>query len=195
MADQTESTAMVAIQGPKVIDRLADVLPVDLRSMKRYSFVTDSLMLVKFTVFRSGYTGEDGVELIIPAKAAGMAMKLLAGKMDKPDAVIKPAGLGARDTLRLEAAMPLYGHELGESLDPLAAGLGWAVDLNKDFIGAERCGSGRRGPEAEAGRPGTPRPADRQAGDAGEAGRRGGRGSHQRHVQPDAPEEHCPGLR
>lgn len=137
MADQTESTAMVAIQGPKVIDRLADILPVDLRAMKRYSFVTDSLMLVKFTVFRSGYTGEDGVELIISAKAAAMAMKLLAGKMDKPDAVIKPAGLGARDTLRLEAAMPLYGHELGESLDPLAAGLGWAVDLNKDFIGAE----------------------------------------------------------
>lgn len=137
MADQTESTAMVAIQGPKVIDRLADILPVDLRSMRRYTFVTDSLMLVKFTVFRSGYTGEDGVELVISAKAAAMAMKLLAGKMDKPDATIKPAGLGARDTLRLEAAMPLYGHELGESWDPLSAGLGWAVDLNKDFIGAE----------------------------------------------------------
>jgi aminomethyltransferase len=135
MADETESTAMVAIQGPKVIDRLGDVLPVDLRSMKRYTFQTDSLLLVNFTVFRSGYTGEDGVELIISAKAAGMAMKMLAGKMDKPDATIKPAGLGARDTLRLEAGMPLYGHELGETLDPLSAGLGWAVDLNKDFIG------------------------------------------------------------
>jgi aminomethyltransferase len=139
MADQTESTAMVAIQGPRVIDRLAGILPesIGLRSMKRYSFVTDSVMLVKFSVFRSGYTGEDGVEIIIPAKAGSMAMKLLAGKMDKPDAVIKPAGLGARDTLRLEAAMPLYGHELSETIDPLSAGLGWAVDLAKDFIGAD----------------------------------------------------------
>src|SRR5215207_7258181 len=94
-------------------------------------------MLVKFTVFRSGYTGEDGIELVLPAKAAGMAMKLLAGRMDKPDATIKPAGLGARDTLRLEAGMPLYGHELSETIDPISAGLGWAVDLTKDFVGVE----------------------------------------------------------
>jgi aminomethyltransferase len=93
--------------------------------------------LLKFTVFRSGYTGEDGVEIVIPAKVAGMAMKLIAGKMDKDTATIKPAGLGARDTLRLEAGMPLYGHELTEHTDPLSAGLGWAVDLSKDFIGVE----------------------------------------------------------
>jgi aminomethyltransferase len=66
-----------------------------------------------------------------------MGMKLLSGKMDKPEATIKPAGLGARDTLRLEAGMPLYGHELTESIDPISAGLGWAVDLTKDFIGVE----------------------------------------------------------
>src|SRR5687768_17519673 len=137
MSDQTEGTAMVAIQGPKVIDRLSEVLPVDLKGLKRYGFTSDSVMLVKFTVFRSGYTGEDGVEMIIPAKAAPMAIKMLAGRTDKPDATIKPAGLGARDTLRLEAAMPLYGHELSEQTDPLSAGLQWAVDLNKDFIGAE----------------------------------------------------------
>src|SRR5207249_1424538 len=75
-------------------------------------------------------------ELILPAKAAGMAMRLLAGKMDRPEATIKPAGLGARDTLRLEAGMPLYGHELTESTDPISAGLAWAVDLSKDFLGA-----------------------------------------------------------
>jgi aminomethyltransferase len=122
-----------------VIDRLAGILPesINLKSMKRYTFVSDSLMLVKFTVSRTGYTGEDGVEIILPAKAASMAMKLLAGRMDKPDAVIKPAGLGARDTLRLEAAMPLYGHELSETIDPLTAGLAWAVDLDKQFIGVE----------------------------------------------------------
>lgn len=139
MSDQTESTGMVAIQGPKVIDRLAGVIPTDIKSLKRYHFAADSfMMLVKYTVFRSGYTGEDGVELVIPAKMAGMAMKALAGKADKPDATIKPAGLGARDTLRLEAAMPLYGHELSETLDPLSAGLGWAIDLKKDFVGAAK---------------------------------------------------------
>jgi aminomethyltransferase len=137
LSDQTEATAMVALQGPKILDRVADLLPVDVKSMKRYSFTTDSIMLVKFTLFRSGYTGEDGVELILPAKAAAMGMKMLGGKFDKPDAAIKPAGLGARDTLRLEAGMPLYGHELSENIDPLSAGLAWAVDLNKDFIGAD----------------------------------------------------------
>ena len=137
MADQTEGTVMVAIQGPKVIDRVSELLPVDVKSLKRYRFISDSFMLIKFSVFRSGYTGEDGVELILPAKMAAMALKLLGGKFDKPDATIQPAGLGARDTLRLEAAMPLYGHELTESTDPISAGLGWAVDLSKEFIGVE----------------------------------------------------------
>src|SRR5688500_4228033 len=126
MSDQTESTGMVALQGPKVIERIAGVLPVDVKGLKRYHFESGSFMgLLKFTVFRSGYTGEDGVEIIIPAKVAGMAMKLIAGKTDKPDATIKPAGLGARDTLRLEAGMPLYGHELTEPIDPHSAGLQW----------------------------------------------------------------------
>lgn len=135
LTDLTESTAMVAIQGPKVIDRLADILPVDVRAMKRYSMEQSSFMLIKFTVFRSGYTGEDGVELILPAKMASMAMKLVGNK-DHDGATIRPAGLGARDTLRLEAGMPLYGHELTETTDPISAGLTWAVDLTKDFIGA-----------------------------------------------------------
>jgi aminomethyltransferase len=136
LSDQTESTAMVAVQGPKVIDKLADILPIDLKSMKRYTFESTSYMLIKFTVFRSGYTGEDGIEMIFPAKVASMAMKLLAGQLEKENATIRPAGLGARDTLRLEAGMPLYGHELSESIDPISAGLSWAVDLKKDFIGA-----------------------------------------------------------
>jgi aminomethyltransferase len=138
MSDQTTATAMVAIQGPKVIDKIAGVLPVDVKALKRYSFVSDSFMLMNFTVFRSGYTGEDGVEVILPAKAAGMAMSFLASNFEKEEATIKPAGLGARDTLRLEAALPLYGHELNENIDPLSAGLAWAVDLNKEFIGVEK---------------------------------------------------------
>jgi len=65
-------------------------------------------------------------------------MKMLAGKQDREGATLRPAGLGARDTLRLEAGMPLYGHELTESIDPIAAGLKWAVDLSKEFVGVER---------------------------------------------------------
>jgi aminomethyltransferase len=139
MSDQTESTGMVAIQGPRVIERLAGVLPVDLKGMKRYHFESGSYLgMLKFTVFRSGYTGEDGVEVVIPGKVAPIAMKLIGGKTDKADATIKPAGLGARDTLRLEAGMPLYGHELNEEMDPISAGLGFAVDLTKDFIGVQK---------------------------------------------------------
>jgi aminomethyltransferase len=64
-------------------------------------------------------------------------VKSMSGEMSKPDSPIKPAGLGARDTLRLEAGMPLYGHELTDGIDPISAGLSWAVDLGKAFIGAE----------------------------------------------------------
>jgi aminomethyltransferase len=135
--DKTESTAMVAVQGPKVIDLIADALDIDVRSIKKYGFENGTYMLSRFTLFRSGYTGEDGVEIIISNGTAQNMVKSLSGEMTKPDAPIKPAGLGARDTLRLEAGMPLYGHELAESLDPISAGLSWAVDLGKAFIGAE----------------------------------------------------------
>src|SRR4029079_10640706 len=96
MADTTESTAMVALQGPKVLDRIGEHLPVDVKSMKRYHFETGSVMgLIKLTVFRSGYTGEDGLEIILSAKVAPMAMKMLGGKSDAPGATLRPAGLGA----------------------------------------------------------------------------------------------------
>ncbi|HEY1923512.1 MAG TPA: glycine cleavage system aminomethyltransferase GcvT [Tepidisphaeraceae bacterium] len=137
IVDQTESTAMVALQGPAVVDLISSALDIDVRSMKRYSFVTGTLMLNRFTLFRSGYTGEDGVEIILSAGVARAMIQSLAGEASNQDSPIKPAGLGARDTLRLEAAMPLYGHELGEGIDPISAGLNWAVDISKDFVGAE----------------------------------------------------------
>src|SRR5207253_7334060 len=80
IADQTEGTVMVAIQGPKVIDRLSELLPVDFSQLKRYHFVTESVMLVKLMIFRSGYTGEDGVDIILSAKAAGLARELHGGE-------------------------------------------------------------------------------------------------------------------
>lgn len=138
IADNTEATAMVAIQGPRVIERLSAAMMHDLSRIKRYHFEVVNAILFKVHVFRSGYTGEDGVEVILPAKTASMAVKMLAGREQQDQATIKPAGLGARDTLRLEAGMPLYGHELSETIDPISAGLGWAVDLSKEFVGVER---------------------------------------------------------
>ena len=111
MEDKTESTAMVAIQGPKVIDRMASLIPtdsVDIKSLKRYGFESSSYMLIKFTdlpqrIHRRRRRGNDP-----PAKMAAMAMKLVGGK-DHEGSTVRPAGLGARDTLRMEAGMPLYG--------------------------------------------------------------------------------------
>jgi glycine cleavage system T protein (aminomethyltransferase) len=138
--DQTESTAMVAVQGPHVMDIIGQ-FSKEVPALKRYGFCIKSLLVMKMVISRTGYTGEDGVEVILPAKMADMAIKLLL--KDKSQA-IKPAGLGARDSLRIEAAMPLYGHELDEDTDPFTAGLDFAVSLDKDqdedgeaFIGSE----------------------------------------------------------
>lgn len=131
--DQTLQTAMVAIQGPKVIPLIAKISS-EVPTLKKYRFTVKNLMIVKLIVSRTGYTGEDGVEVILPSGAMGMALKLLASDVDmsKPDAIIRPAGLGARDTLRTEAGMPLYGHELGEEINALSCGVDFAIALDKD---------------------------------------------------------------
>lgn len=134
--DVTESTLMVAVQGPEVLPRLSEKLPLPVADLKRYRFLAGAYMGIPYTVFRSGYTGEDGVEMILPANTAGLIGGWLAGQAGA-DTWLRPAGLGARDTLRLEAGMPLYGHELHEQVDSLSAGLAWCVDLNKDFVGAD----------------------------------------------------------
>lgn len=132
--DTTESTLMIALQGPKAIERLEQLLPFTVSDLKRYHFRVGEFM-VPYTVFRCGYTGEDGVEIILPA----MVGQMIGGLLSSSDGeqILKPAGLGARDTLRLEAGMPLYGHELHTGVDSLSAGLGWCVDLNKEFVGVE----------------------------------------------------------
>lgn len=148
LIDGTLSTAMVAMQGPETIEFLATRVPFDVNSIKRYGFITGSFMEADYAVFRSGYTGEDGFEVIVPAAAAQMAVNFLMDPEKISNGVIKPAGLGARDTLRLEAGMPLYGHELTEDWDSLTAGQEWCVDLTKDFIGAEAMRKIKeRGPE------------------------------------------------
>ena len=127
--DQTESTAMIAVQGPRVMERIG-AFSKEVPALKNYRFCEKNLMILKMIISRTGYTGEDGVEIILGAKMAAMAIKLLL--KDKGEGIVKPAGLGARDTLRIEAGMPLYGHELDEETDPLSAGLSFAVSLDKD---------------------------------------------------------------
>ncbi len=139
--DQTHSTAMVALQGPKVMEQVGR-FSTEVAGLRRYHFCVKDLVMIKLIISRTGYTGEDGVEVILPGSMASGAMKLLLREAPDHDVdqTIAPAGLGARDTLRMEAGMPLYGHELSESIDPISAGLGFAVSLDKDepygpFIG------------------------------------------------------------
>jgi len=130
--DQTMSTAMVALQGPRVMDMISKVSS-EIPTLKRYRFTVKNLLVLKLIVSRTGYTGEDGVEVILPAKAVGMALKLLLkdAKVDGAEALVRPIGLGARDTLRLEAGMPLYGHELSEDICALESGMNFAITLDK----------------------------------------------------------------
>lgn len=131
ISDLTMDTAMIAVQGPRVMEKIG-AFSKEIPTLKRYAFTTKNLMILKMHVSRTGYTGEDGVEIMMGANMAGMAIKLLLKDAGEEGALVKPAGLGARDTLRLEAGMPLYGHELSEEIDPLSAGLNFGVSLNKD---------------------------------------------------------------
>jgi aminomethyltransferase len=130
--DRTESSCMVAVQGPKALALCAGMFPIDLAPIKYYFAAPTEYRGQACVVSRTGYTGEDGLEIMVPRSLATTLADDLLGRG------AKPCGLGARDTLRLEAAMPLYGHELTEETDPLQAGLSWAVKLDKgDFIGRE----------------------------------------------------------
>jgi aminomethyltransferase len=137
LRDTTTTTCMVALQGPKTIELAGSFGAGDLTALKRYRFLTRELGPMPIAIYRSGYTGEDGVEIVAPAALAAPFIPQLLGTPEQPHPVIKPAGLGARDTLRIEAAMPLYGHELTEEVDSLTAGQAWCVNLDKDFIGVE----------------------------------------------------------
>ena len=134
--DQTERTIMLAIQGPATMELFREHVPIKTDEIHRYGFVAGSYMGQKYSVFRSGYTGEDGLEVIMPSGVGVLVWDFLTKESKSGRPEVRPAGLGARDTLRLEAGMPLYGHELSESVDPLSAGCGWCVDLSKEFIGA-----------------------------------------------------------
>ncbi len=134
--DTSNWTAMIAIQGPKALDACRQLLPASVFSLGYYKAKVTEQMSKPVIASRTGYTGEDGLELIVKKEDAPRIWEniLLAGR----DFGILPAGLAARDTLRLEAAMPLYGHELDETVHPFQAGLDFAVQLkDRQFIGSE----------------------------------------------------------
>jgi aminomethyltransferase len=122
--DVTATRAVIAVQGPDTRRLLASVVP-EAAAVGRFRVTTLTWQGVPVTAAGTGYTGEDGVELSVPAEKAEALWTAIG------DAGVLPAGLGARDTLRLEAALPLHGHELGRGITPLQARLGWVVSWTK----------------------------------------------------------------
>ena len=125
--DRTHETGMIAVQGPKALELLGSFVSIDPATLKYYHAAEANICGAPGIVSRTGYTGEDGCEAILPAGGAVDLWERLV-ETGAPLGVMA-AGLAARDTLRLEAAMPLYGHELSEDIDPFQAGLDFAVDL------------------------------------------------------------------
>ena len=135
--DRTDETALIALQGPKAFTVLAKAGDVShLAAMPAFHFAEANLFNVPCTVARTGYTGEDGVEIFCPWNDAETVWNGLL-EIGAPEG-IKPCGLGARDTLRLECKMALYGNDIDETTNPIEAGLAWTVKLDKgDFVGRE----------------------------------------------------------
>jgi aminomethyltransferase len=133
--DRSLATGLVAIQGPRSIDILQPLADVDLAAIRYYGIADGHVAGIPAQVARTGYTGEDGFELFVDVDRAGDAWDAVLAAGHGRGLV--PVGLGARDTLRLEAGMPLYGNELGRDTTPFDAGLGRVVKLSKpgDFVG------------------------------------------------------------
>jgi aminomethyltransferase len=129
-ADVTGERAVIAVQGPTARARVREVVP-DAAAVRRFAVGRFDWKGAECIAAGTGYTGEDGVELAVPSDEAESLWQALL------DVGVEPAGLGARDTLRLEAGLPLHGHELGPGITPLQAGLGWVVSWDKPsgFIG------------------------------------------------------------
>ena len=136
LRDISSQTALLALQGPLAQSVLQRFTPVDLSTIRFYRFAKGDVLGVPCVISRTGYTGEDGFELYAPCEAAEKLWSTILA--DKSAEGVVPCGLGARDTLRLEATLPLYGHELTEEIGPLEAGLHAFVKLDKEsFVGKD----------------------------------------------------------
>lgn len=137
--DSSDETALIALQGPKalaILERAGTSIADVARTLGSFRFQSAEVAGVAAIVARTGYTGEDGVELFCASKDASPLWQALLGA--GADFGIEPVGLGARDTLRLEARLSLYGNEIDETINPIEAGLSWTVKFDKpDFVGKE----------------------------------------------------------
>lgn len=129
--DHSREQVLIALQGPQAIATLQAYVPIDLTSIQRYKHAESTILGAPAFLARTGYTGEDGFEVMVPNEVGQEFWRSLM------TSGVIPCGLGARDTLRLEAAMALYGQDIDETTTPLEAGLGWLVHLDRvgDFIG------------------------------------------------------------
>ncbi|HIK45823.1 MAG TPA: glycine cleavage system aminomethyltransferase GcvT, partial [Leptolyngbyaceae cyanobacterium M65_K2018_010] len=131
LEDQSSDRALLSLQGPQAVSLLQTVTQDDLTSVGRFGHLQGTVLGQPAFLARTGYTGEDGFEIMLDPTAAGHLWDALI------EAGATPCGLGARDTLRLEAAMALYGQDIDDTTSPLEAGLGWLVHLDElgDFVG------------------------------------------------------------
>ena len=133
--DQTLQTAMVAVSGPAARDVLDAALPQRPGDLPRGSAKVGSLMIARYIAMRTSYTGLWGLEVMLPKMFAPRAWRFITQKA--ADNCLSAAGMGAREVLRIEAGLCRYARELNETIDPLTAGLGWAVDFEHDFVGRD----------------------------------------------------------
>jgi glycine cleavage system T protein (aminomethyltransferase) len=131
LSDLRGERALIAIQGPRSVEWLQPFVDLELAPMKYYSCAETTVRGTRETIVvaRTGYTGEDGFELFVPSEDATAVWDALLA--EHREAGLEPCGLGARDVLRLEAGMPLYGHEMDEEITPLQAGIAWAIKFDK----------------------------------------------------------------
>lgn len=134
--DLSDETYMLAFQGPKAPEIMNRLTTVDLTQTARFTAAVDTILgNIPIILGRTGYTGEDGFELFFPAERALEVWQAIL-KAGEPEGVL-PIGLAARDSLRFEACMPLYGHEISDQLTPVEAGLSFAISFEKPFIGRD----------------------------------------------------------
>jgi aminomethyltransferase len=135
VADESDECALLAVQGPRAVEILGTLTDVDLAAVRPFHATFGDVAGVAARLSRTGYTGEDGFELYVLADVAASLWDALLEAGGGQGLV--PCGLGARDTLRLEAGLRLYGQDMDEGTDPYSCGLGWTVKLDKgDFVGA-----------------------------------------------------------
>ncbi len=148
LADETNATSLLAVQGPTALGILAQLTDLRLEDLGNYRATQANVAGIPALVARTGYTGEDGFELFVAWDDGPTLWEALTAA--GATAGLQPCGLGARDTLRLEAGMPLYGHELGRDTTPFEAGLGRVVGLDHEFVGrVALADADKRGPRKQ----------------------------------------------